>query len=113
MLPLIPLLEEVLVLLPPAAEQITAGGVIIPEAVGQQKNGGRGMTEQGTVIVTGRGRVTRKGALVPAPVRSGDEVLIRRHMGTELHVGKDQTDPKGRPVRFVIVAPKDILGVIE
>lgn len=85
-----PLADRVLVE-PAAAEQKTAGGIIIPDTAKEKP-------QRGTVVAVGAGKKDE-----PMTVKVGDLVLYGKYSGTELNVeGKD----------YLIMRESDILAVI-
>ena len=72
-----PLADRVLVE-PAAAEQKTAGGIIIPDTAKEKP-------QSGTVVAVGTGKKDE-----PLTVKEGDLVLYGKYSGTEINVdGKD------------------------
>jgi chaperonin GroES len=59
---------------------------------------------EGEIVAVGEGRRTDEGALVPMSVKVGDKVLFAKYSGTEYKV--DEID-------YLVLAEKDILGVIQ
>lgn len=85
-----PLADRVLVE-PAAAEQKTAGGIIIPDTAKEKP-------QKGTVVAVGNGKKDE-----PLTVKVGDQVLYGKYSGTEITVeGKD----------YLIMRESDILAVI-
>jgi len=85
-----PLADRVLVE-PAAAEQKTAGGIIIPDTAKEKP-------QKGTVVAIGNGKKDE-----PLTVKVGDQVLYGKYSGTEINVeGKD----------YLIMRESDILAVI-
>jgi len=85
-----PLADRVLVE-PAAAEQKTAGGIIIPDTAKEKP-------QKGTVVAVGNGKKDE-----PMTVKVGDLVLYGKYSGTEINVeGKD----------YLIMRESDILAVI-
>jgi chaperonin GroES len=85
-----PLADRVLVE-PAAAEQKTAGGIIIPDTAKEKP-------QKGTVVAIGTGKKDE-----PLTVKVGDLVLYGKYSGTEINVeGKD----------YLIMRESDILAVI-
>jgi chaperonin GroES len=85
-----PLADRVLVE-PAAAEQKTAGGIIIPDTAKEKP-------QKGTVVAIGNGKKDE-----PLTVKVGDTVLYGKYSGTEINVeGKD----------YLIMRESDILAVI-
>jgi chaperonin GroES len=85
-----PLADRVLVE-PAAAEQKTAGGIIIPDTAKEKP-------QKGTVVAVGTGKKDE-----PMTVKVGDLVLYGKYSGTEINVdGKD----------YLIMRESDILAII-
>ena len=79
------------------AEEKTAGGIIIPDAVKEK-------TSQGEVVAVGPGGRDEAGKLIPIDIRAGDRVLFGKWSGTEVKIdGED----------LLIMKESDIFGVIE
>jgi chaperonin GroES len=85
-----PLADRVLVE-PAAAEQKTAGGIIIPDTAKEKP-------QKGLVVAVGNGKKDE-----PMTVKVGDQVLYGKYAGTEINVdGKD----------YLIMRESDILAII-
>lgn len=85
-----PLADRVLIE-PAAAEQKTAGGIIIPDTAKEKP-------QRGTVVAVGPGKKDE-----PMTVKVGDLVLYGKYAGTEISVeGKD----------YLIMRESDIVAVI-
>ena len=85
-----PLADRVLVE-PLAAEQKTAGGIIIPDTAKEKP-------QKGTVVAVGEGKKEE-----PMTVKVGDTVLYGKYAGTEINVeGKD----------YLIMRESDIFAII-
>jgi chaperonin GroES len=85
-----PLADRVLVE-PAAAEQKTAGGIIIPDTAKEKP-------QKGVVVAIGTGKKDE-----PLTVKVGDLVLYGKYSGTEINVeGKD----------YLIMRESDILAII-
>jgi chaperonin GroES len=77
-------------------EHKSAGGIVIPETVGDKP-------QRGKVIAAGPGKY-EDGSLRKLDVKIGDEVLFGKYSGTEVKVnGKD----------FLVMREEDIMGVVE
>ena len=77
-------------------ERTTAGGIVIPDTVGEKP-------QRGEVIAVGPGK-RDKGEFYPLSVKVGDEVLFGKYSGTEVKVGKDD---------LLVMREEDIIGIIE
>lgn len=85
-----PLADRVVVE-PAAAEEKTAGGIIIPDTAKEKP-------QRGTVVAVGAGKKDE-----PTTVKVGDTILYGKYAGTEIQVdGKD----------FLIMRESDIFAVI-
>ncbi len=85
-----PLADRVLVL-PEAAEEKTASGIIIPDTA-QEK------PQKGTIAAVGKGKIDE-----PMTVKEGDIVLYGKYSGTEITV--DGTD-------YLMMRESDILAIV-
>ena len=78
-------------------EEVTPGGIIIPEAAKERPS-------EGTVVSVGTGDRKESGELIPFDVSPGDTILFGKWSGTEISVdGED----------LLIMQESDILGVIS
>jgi chaperonin GroES len=85
-----PLADRVLVE-PAAAEQRTAGGIIIPDTAKEKP-------QKGTIVAVGNGKKDE-----PLTVKVGDLVLYGKYSGTEINVdGQD----------YLIMRESDIFAII-
>ena len=76
-------LDDRVVIEPMAAEETTAGGIVLPGAA-QEK------PQRGTVVAVGRGKLLDSGERGELSVTVGDEVIFGKYGGTEIEVdGKD------------------------
>ena len=84
-------LHDRVIVQPAAAEQKTAGGIIIPDTAKEKP-------QRGTVLAAGPGKTDE-----PVTVKPGDIVLYGKYAGTEITVeGKD----------YLIMRESDILAII-
>ena len=80
-----------------AEEEVTKGGIIIPDSA-QEK------PAEGEIVSVGAGKLNDKGERVPVELKAGEKVLFSKYGGTEVKIeGED----------FLIMREDDILGVIE
>lgn len=85
-----PLADRVLVE-PAAAEEKTAGGIIIPDTAKEKP-------QRGTVVAVGNGKPDE-----PMTVKEGDSVLYGKYAGTEINVeGND----------YLIMRESDIFAIV-
>lgn len=62
------------------AEEVTAGGIVLPDSA-QEK------PQRGRVAATGAGRRLGNGDRAPLSVKKGDEVIYGKYAGTDVTVG--------------------------
>jgi len=79
---LIPLGDRV-VLQRDAAEDTTAGGIVLPDSA-------RDKPQRGTVVAVGDGHVRSDGTKLDLSVQSGDKVLFSSYAGEEITVGDEE-----------------------
>ncbi|HJO72551.1 MAG: co-chaperone GroES [Rhodospirillales bacterium] len=78
-------------------EELTAGGIIIPDTA-QEK------PMEGSVIAVGPGLRSDDGKITPLDVKSGDRILFGKWSGTEVKIDGDE---------LLIMKESDIMGIIE
>jgi chaperonin GroES len=90
-------LADRLVVEPIEQEEVTAGGIILPETAKEKP-------QQGKVLASGPGRTDDEGERIAMEVKVGDKVLYAKYSGTEIKL-------EGKKV--LILRESDILAVIE
>jgi len=88
-----PLADRV-VIKPTEREEVTKGGIILPDTVKEKP-------QEGEIIAVGPGRLGEDGKRIALDVKVGDKVLYARYAGTEIKV--DDED-------YVILRENDILA---
>jgi chaperonin GroES len=78
-------------------EEITAGGIVLPETAKEKP-------QQGLIVAAGPGDRDEDGKRIPMDVKTGDKVLFAKYAGTELKL-----DGK----KLLILRETDILGIVE
>ncbi len=86
-----------LVVEPLEAEEVTAGGIVLPETAKEKP-------QKGTVLSIGPGERDDKGKRIEMDVQAGDTVLYAKYAGTEIKV-----DGK----KLLILKETDILAIID
>jgi len=77
-----PLGERVLVK-PMAREEVSRGGIVLPDTVKEKP-------QEGEVLAVGAGKRSDKGEHIPMEVKVGDTVIYAKYGGTEIKVdGED------------------------
>ncbi len=80
-----------------ASEEMSAGGIIIPDSAKEKP-------AEGEIVAVGPGKLSEKGERVAMDVKVGDVVLFSKYGGTDIKL--DGVD-------FLIMREDDILGVVE
>ena len=80
-----------------AAEEKTAGGIIIPDTAKEKP-------QEGEVISVGSGTLNDKGELRSLNVKAGDRILFGKWSGTEVKLNGEE---------LMIMKESDIMGVLE
>ena len=88
--------EDRVLVEPAAAEEKTAGGIIIPDTAKEKP-------QEAEVVSLGTGGKDEDGKAIEFAVKAGDTVLISKYGGTDVKVdGQD----------LLIVSESDILGIV-
>ncbi len=90
-----PLGDRVLVR-PVEREEITKGGIVLPDTVKEKP-------QEGEVVAVGPGRTTDEGKNIPVGVKEGDIIIYAKYGGTELK--EDGED-------FLLLSERDIMAKI-
>lgn len=72
-------LEDRIVVQPCEAEEVTAGGILLPDSAKEKP-------QRGTVIAIGPGRQLESGDRAPLSVVLGDEVIYGKYSGSDIEV---------------------------
>lgn len=78
-------------------EDITAGGIVLPETAKEKP-------QEGMVLSVGPGERDDDGDYIPMDVKEGDKVLFAKYAGTEIKV-----DGK----KLLILRESDLLAIVE
>ena len=78
-------------------EEMTAGGIILPETAKEKP-------QEGKILAAGPGDRDEDGERIPMEVQVGDKVLYAKYAGTEVKV-------EGK--KLLILKETDILAVVE
>jgi len=84
-------LHDRVIVKPAAAEEKTAGGIIIPDTAKEKP-------QRGIVVAAGPGKKDE-----PMTVKSGDTVLYGKYAGTEINLEGDE---------YLIMRESDILAIV-
>ena len=78
-------------------EDVTKGGIIIPDSAKEKPI-------QGEVVAVGNGKVLENGKVRPLDVKPGDRVMFGKYAGSEIRINDQEA---------LILREDEILGVIE
>ncbi|MBN1538377.1 MAG: co-chaperone GroES [Anaerolineales bacterium] len=78
-------------------EEVTAGGIVLPETAKEKP-------QKGTVLSVGPGERDDEGKRIPMDVAKGDTVLFAKYAGTEIKV-------EGK--KLLILRESDLLAIVE
>jgi chaperonin GroES len=78
-------------------EEVTAGGIVIPETAKEKP-------QKGKVLSIGPGERDEDGKRIPMDVKAGDTVLFAKYSGTEIKI-----DNK----KLLILSERDILAILD
>ena len=89
-------LEDRVVVKAQEAEEVSNGGIILPDTAKEKP-------QQGEIVATGPGKVSDSGNLIKLTVKKGDSILYGKYSGTEITVdGKE----------YLIMRESDILAIM-
>ena len=78
-------------------EEMTAGGIIIPDTAKEKP-------QEGRVEAVGAGKILDNGTRIEPGVKKGDRILFGKYAGTEITLDGQE---------YLIMREDDILGVLE
>lgn len=88
------LLDDRVLVKPNAAEEKSAGGIIIPDTAKEKP-------QKGTVVAVGKGKYAEQtGTLIPMQVKEGDVIMYGKYGGTEITIDNED---------YLIMRASDIL----
>ena len=79
------------------AEEVTAGGIVLPETAKEKP-------KEGKIISVGPGKVLDSGERSKVQLKKGDRVLFTSYAGTEVEVDGEE---------YLIMSEDDVLAVVE
>ncbi len=89
-------LDDRIVVKPLEAEQMTAGGIVLPDTAKEKP-------QRGTVVATGPGKLLENGARGAMAVAVGDEVMYGKYAGSDIEVAGEE---------YKILRESDVLAKI-
>ena len=90
-------LGERVIILPLPEEEVTRGGVIIPDSAKEKP-------VQGKIVAIGSGRMLDNGQIIPLEVKEGDIVLYGKYSGTEVKLEGE---------KYLIMKESEIFAIIK
>ena len=79
-------------------EEITKGGIVLPESVDKEK------PEKGEVLAIGPGKLLENGQRAQMGIRVGDKVVFKKYSPDEVKVD-DQ--------KYLVISESDVIAIIE
>ena len=76
-------LADRLVVKPTEREEVTKGGIVLPDTVKEKP-------QEGEVIAVGPGRLSEDGKRIPMDVKVGDTVIYAKYGGMEIKVDDEE-----------------------
>jgi len=89
-------LQDRVVVKPAEAEEISKGGIILPDTAKEKP-------QQGKVVAVGPGKIADNGELIKPQVKKGDKVLYGKYSGTEFTFDDEE---------YLIVRESDIYAIL-
>ncbi|MFP4103319.1 co-chaperone GroES [Coleofasciculus sp.] len=80
-----------------AAEEKTAGGILLPDNAKEKP-------QVGEIVATGPGKRNDDGSRSELEVKIGDKVLYSKYAGTDIKLGNEE---------YVLLSEKDILAIVS
>ena len=90
-------LHDRIIVKPSEPEEITKGGIIIPDTAKEKP-------VQGVVMAVGNGKITEEGKVLPLQVKAGDKILYGKYSGTEINIDGEE---------HLIMRESDVFAIIS
>lgn len=78
------------------AEEVTAGGIVLPDTAKEKP-------KEGKIVAVGRGRALKDGTYADFTVKTGDKVIFSSYAGTEVKLNGEE---------YLIMSEEDILAIV-
>lgn len=91
-------LGDRVILSPLAKEEVTKGGILLPDTVDKER------PEQGKVVAVGPGKLREDGARIEMSVKIGDVVMFKKYAPDEFKVDGET---------YLVLAESDLMAVVE
>ena len=79
------------------AEEVTKGGIVLPDTAKEKP-------QEGEVIAVGNGKILDNGTKVPLDVKAGDKILFGKYSGTDIKLDGEE---------YLILREDEVLAVIS
>ena len=76
-------LHDRIIVKPSEPEEVTKGGIIIPDTAKEKP-------QQGEIVAVGKGKITDEGKEIPLQLRVNDVVLYGKYSGTEVNIDGEE-----------------------
>ena len=80
-------------------EEVTEGGILLPDTVDQ------GKLMEGEVVSVGKGMYSANGTLIPVVVSEGDTILYTKHAQTSEHKIDGET--------YILMSVNEIMSIVK
>ena len=90
-------LHDRIIVKPAPAEEITKGGIIIPDTAKEKPL-------QGKITAIGKGRIDDSGKVIPMQLKVGDNVLYGKYAGTEITIEGEE---------YLMMKENDVFAIAE
>ncbi len=91
-------LGDRVILAPLAKEEVTKGGIILPDTADKER------PEQGKVVAVGPGKFREDGTRLEMSVKVGDLVMFKKYAPDEVKMDGET---------FLVVAESDLMAIVE
>lgn len=91
-------LGDRVILAPLAKEEVTKGGILLPDTVDKER------PEQGKVVAVGPGKLRDDGVRIEMSVKVGDVVMFKKYAPDEFKIDGET---------FLVLAESDLMAVVE
>ena len=91
-------LADRIVVKPLEAEEVTKGGIVLPDTAKEKP-------QEGKVVAVGKGKVTDDGKLQAPEVRVGDRILYGKYSGTEIATKSGD--------EYLIMREDDVFAIVK
>jgi len=91
-------LADRIVVKPLEAEEVTKGGIVLPDTAKEKP-------QEGKVVAVGKGKITESGKVQSPEIKVGDRILYGKYSGTEISTTKGE--------ELLIMREDDVFAVVK